>query len=689
MLNKNYTQKELTDALDYASVMYYQGKNTEFTDTEFDELLHKLQKMEEDSGIVYPNSPTQRVGSDIQDGFDKVQHPTPMLTISNTYNDDDVSKWMERFDADTLYNVGIKYDGVSCELHYVNGTLHVASTRGDKNIGDDITNNVKTIKSVPLTLYASNIPSDFYVRGEIMLPKSVLEDINVIRISAGETPFANTRNACSGSIKQLDSRVTATRGLIFRAWDCYSVENGLIDFNCGYNSMTEKVNSLENMGFVFENNIKSFKVKGSELIEQCIMFKTKLDESYLDYDYDGVVIKLDDINTQVSIGTKDTRSIEWGIARKWNEDYVVETDLINVTWQVGRTGVLTPVGQLVPVQCGGVVISNVTLNNIDFINQFDLHLGDTLKITRSGGVIPYVLGVTKRAEDGIKVTLPLVCPECGGSFVKEGVLVKCINKNCRQVLTGKIIQFCSKDCMDIKTVGDAVVDDFYNAKIVHNLTDFINLYSKYSSDVCSPNEYSRNLAKLSMTLGDGYGFKKLDKIMTALTNAKTQPYERLLASLSIPGVGKVTAKLLAKKVTFLYGFYDITWEELADIDGIGERTATLILEWFKEPENIELVDALVKNGFQWFGNVGNVCEHLNEGVLKNLTLVFTGKSFRFQGDAIETFFEDNGAKTGHSVSKKTSYLIIGDKPGNSKVKKAEELNVPILTEQEFYEKFGL
>ena len=675
-----YTQKELTDALDLASRQYYNGQRSNFTDTEFDLLLKELQKMERKSGVVYPNSPTARVGSDIQSGFKKGSHPKPMFTIENAYNDEDIVAWVKKmgkeYEVDS-FNISVKYDGISCELHYVDGVFVQALTRGDKLVGDDITRNVRTIKNVPMTLANNDCyEHDFYVRGEILLPKSKLKEINDERIANGETPFANTRNACSGSIKQLDPKITAKRGLIFKAWDCF----GDIEFR----NMDTKKSVLESNGFYYSPAERPYSMivlpmNGAlSLITKSVNdFKKKLDASGLDFDYDGVVIKVNPIEKQDEIGTKDTRAIEWAIARKWNEEYLVKTKLLGVDWQVGRTGVLTPVGRLEPVECGGVVISNVTLNNVDFIDSFgDVHIGDIVKLTRSGGVIPYVLDIEPSDEQKERVLPPYVCPICGAPTKRDGALLKCSDKDCPAVVKGELLQFCSKDCMDIRSIGESVINDLYDKGLVTNITHFYRLRLYGVNEIVSK-------------LGKGYGKKKVDKMLAEIEKSKEQPWERVLAGISIPGVGKVVARTLAKKYDYA-SLINAKEEELSEIEGIGPIMAHDIHSWFGFLPNRMTCVTLEKYGL----NMGTPAvkeekEVETDAALAGLVVCFTGSSDRFKGDAVEEFLESHGAKCASGVSKKLNYLIIGTKPGGSKVKKAEELGVEIIEEGEFYKKYGL
>lgn len=679
------TQKELTDLLNEASIAYYQnnGEESPLTDTEFDLKLAELQKMEQVSGIVYPHSPTQRVGSDALDHFEKIKHPVPMLTISNVYDDEGLKSWVEKMVSEyqaNSFHFSVKYDGISCELHYKNGILSDASTRGDKNTGDDITANVKTIKNVPLKLTLAsdilNLPEDFYVRGEILLPKSKLNALNEERIENGEVPFSNTRNACSGSIKQLDSRICAKRGLIFKPWDCYAVINGNAVIDGFALSMFTKVNLLKNLGFDIDWK-ETFLFVGNNsdnVIKQLNEFKSFIDSLNLDFDYDGVVVKLDSLKIQDEIGTKDTRSIEWGIARKWNEDYVVETKLLDIDWQVGKTGVLTPVGRLEPVECAGVIITNVTLNNIGFIRDLGIRIGDTLRITRSGGVIPYVLSVKETSEDSREILQPASCPDCGGEIVLEGALLKCTNPHCPSQVKAKILHFCSKAGMDIMTIGESVVDDLYRLRLVRSLYDMIHFEGSAVS-------------VLVKALGEGYGEKKIWNMIDGIKNSRLgKPFETVLASLSIPGVGKVVGRILAKEFGDIYELMAASEERLSEIDGIGPIMAHNIVEWFSYEENKATISALE----WWHYKLANEeTEEISEQPLKNLTVCFTGKSNSFSGDAVEDYLESCGAKCTHSVSKSLNYLILGEKPGGSKVAKAESLGVEMINESDFYQKFGI
>jgi len=673
-------QKELTDALDLASRQYYNGQQTQFTDTEFDLLLKDLQKMEAETGVVYPNSPTIRVGSDLQDGFKKIKHPSYMLTIENAYTDEEIADWVRsivnKYGPQTL-QLSIKYDGVSCELHYVGGVLKTASTRGDKNEGDDITENVKTIRSIPLVLDGYfREDEDFYVRGEILLPKSRLAAINEERLENGEKPFANTRNACSGTIKLLNPKEVSRRGLIFRAWDSLDTER------LAFASIQIKTDFLQTCGFYYENESEPVLIPKGTSVDQIIWYistyKKKIDALNLDYDYDGIVVKIDSTMLQKEIGTKDTRAIEWGIARKWNEEYIAKANLLDVEWQVGRTGILTPVGRLEPVECAGVTVSNVTLHNMAFINEKDIRIGDVLNITRSGGVIPYVLSRDSRPlRPGIRAILkPSICPVCGGEVVSDGQFLKCANEDCPAKIKGRILQFCSKEAMDIRSIGEAVVDDLVDNGIVHNISE---LYAMNSIGVDALVNY----------LGAGYGVTSVTNMLDAIEKSKEQPFEKVLAALSIPGVGKVMGRTLAKEFKNIETLENVTVEDLCGVDGIGEIMANDIHQWFHNEENKTMLSKLKEYGLTMTVENDSCPDEIPFRPLEGLKVCFTGSSNKFSGDDVEKFLESLGAKCGHSVSGKLDYLITGSKPGASKVKKATDLGVMIIEEDDFYKKFEL
>lgn len=705
-------QRDLTDRLDRASQQYYHGEQTEFTDEEFDLRLKELMAVEKQNNQIFPNSPTQRVGCDIQEGFKKWAHPEPMLTISNVYTNDELTEWVKKR-TDGYYNTllaGIKYDGVSLELHYHNGVLKRAVTRGDKIIGDDVTENAKTIKSIPLVIAHNRVPTELYVRGEVLMPKSQLEALNAEKIANSEKPFANARNACSGSLKQLDPKVTAARGLVFKPWDWYCLDENMepamrsliIHKAPGavyYSSMYEKMKILSEWGF--EYNVSGVEVgkiivRNPDIENIVADMWQAIKSANLDYDYDGMVIKVDNLEQQMKLGTVDYRSVDWAIARKWNEEYEVTTRVNSVDWQVGKTGVVTPVANLEPVMCGGVEVSRATLNNEAFITNLDLHYGDTVKIVRSGGVIPYILEVTARDKNGEPVRVPEKCPECGTMLYKDHDLWKCPNTNCKGRVLGRMLHWCSKDCMDVRGMGESILNDIIHA---FHFTEPFELYNLliYSTD------------DILGALGDGYGEKTINNIKESLLESTKKPLANIIYGLSIDGIGKVTARDLVKRFKTWDGIEEaVRKDRLKEISGIGSVLEFNILFWFLGPEDDEVPEEdygpglmvqyrktpadvwkeeLTKYGFCLNPEVMEVADGPKS--LAGLTVVFTGKSKRFPGDDVEEYLESFGAKTSHSVSSKTSYLITGEKPGGSKVAKANSLGINVITEDDFFAKYHL
>ena len=681
----------LTDELDVASRLYYQGKDSGLSDTEFDMALKELQKLERELGVVLPNSPTQRVGSDLQTEFKKIKHPFPMLTIENTYSDDELQEWLYKMidtNGKIRYNVSVKYDGISCELHYKDGVLVSGSTRGDKNIGDDITANVKTIKSIPLKLAPSTYAmGDVYVRGEILMPKSSLKRLNDLLASEGKKTFANCRNACSGSVKQLDPRITASRGLTFRPWDIFSTEASIP-------TQTDKSAILEGLGFVYERGTQpwsSSKDYPDKIISEVNMFYQKLKAMDLDYDWDGIVLKVNSVELQEEIGTKDNRSIEWGIARKWNEDKEVITRLVEVDFQVGRTGNITPVGKLEPVPCDGVVISSVILNNEQYIQDLGLSLGAPIKIVRSGSVIPKAIGSASEEElETFRgnptsnresmcycvISFPETCPVCGARLEKVGEIWKCPNYlECPAQTSGLMEQWCSKQCMDIEGIGPSVIEDL--AEKLH-VSSPLDLYNMVRDTPVSMALYN---------LGAGYGEKSIKTMYKNIEASKTKPFEIILFGMGIPGIGKENAKVIAREMKSLSSIMHARLEDFTAIDGIGAVLASNIQKWM-EAHGQEWLDGLTEHGMatEFVSGVGAA---QSEQILEGLNLVFTGKSAHWEGDQVEAVFSSYGAKCGHGVSKKTTYLITGDKPGGSKVAKAKQLGIEIISEEDFIAKYGI
>lgn len=688
---------KLTNLLDQASRVYYSrhGADTGLSDTEFDLKLKQLQALEKELNYVLPYSPTQRVGSDLQTEFKKIKHPFPMLTIENTYNSEELVEWLykmyEKHDNHRLnYDISVKYDGISCELHYKDGVLISGSTRGDKNVGDDITENVKTIKSIPLkleeNLYAGG---NVYVRGEILMPRSSLVKLNKKLEREGKKTFANCRNACAGSVKQLDPKVTASRGLIFRPWDYYS--------DClEVSTQNEKHDILKALGFTYEPGTEPWGARNCmpENVSKYVdLFYEKLKAMDLDYDWDGIVIKIDSVDLQKEIGTKDNRSIEWGIARKWNEDKEVITRLKSVSFQVGRTGNITPVGVLEPVACDGVTISNVILNNEQYIKDLSIQIEKPIRIVRSGSVIPKAIGTAteeeyceftygKDSQRGIPayiykdVKFPETCPACGCKLEKVGEIWKCPNNlGCPAQRGGLMLQWVSKQCMDIEGIGPSVIEDLASHMIAGHPLELYMMIKVMTPEMVVYN------------LGEGYGLKSVKTMFKNIQASMTKPFETILFGMGIPGVGKENAKAIARELGSLENIMHASIEQLTAIEGIGPVLANNIKNWMEECGDEWLTD-LKELGMSTEYKSG-VGEAQNEQILEGMNLVFTGKSAHWEGDEVEAVLSSYGAKCGHGVSKKTTYLITGDKPGGSKVSKAKEIGVEVISEEDFIKKFNI
>ena len=683
-------QLELTDLLDNASKKYYRGEESGLSDVEFDLKLKELQRIERESGVVLPNSPTQRVGSDVQDGFKKIQHPIPMLTIENTYKAEELEEWLNKQTALT-YEISTKFDGVSLEIHYHDGMMVSASTRGDKNIGDDVTANARTIKDIPLSL--SGNPEfyqdkDIYIRGEVLMLRSVFNSINEELESLGQKPLANCRNAASGSIKQLDSHITAMRQLAFRPWDILVSVGGEMRpdlTNCDLRTFDLGI-VFNHLGFYTEDFARPVYVNKDEVIAAVDEYKKRLDESDTDFDYDGVVVKV--LSQEERMKTVDHRAIEWGIARKWNEERAAFAILDSVSWQVGRTGVVTPVANFVPFELDGVEVSNATLHNLSFIEKNNLTTGQHVKVVRSGGVIPYVERVmTKDDYDkaGIKfwmmpaykIEYPTVCPVCGTSLIREGDFLKCPNEKCTGRLLEAIEYWCSKKVMDIRDIGPEFIRDLIEKQMVTCPIDLYLLEKNYT------------VKDMIDILGKGYGQTSVKKKLRAIKESLKQPAYRVLAGTGIPGIGPRMAKILLSEFGSIAGIFSKSEEELKQVAGIGDVLAK------------NIADYALNTGWQFLSD----CYELNlntktedseeqtvsqhEQLLEGMKIVFSGASKYFPGDSVEEFLESYGAKCGHSISRKTTCLVTGDNPGPKKVQTCKDLGIMMMTEDEFYKKYNL
>lgn len=650
--------KELTDILNKANYEYYNLDNPTITDQEYDKYLRELINLEE----KYPelsddNSPTKRVGGEAIEKFVKVQHKIPMISLANVFNEEEIRDFDTRIrNAGFVpeYVCEFKIDGLSVSLHYEHGKLIFAATRGDGVIGEDITHNVKTIKTVPLDL-GQDI--DIEVRGEIYMNKATLKRINEMREKKGEVKLQNVRNAAAGSIRQLDPKVAAKRHL--DTW-IYHLPNPL---DYGIKTHYEALEFMKSLGF--KVNDASRKVENVEGVLEFVREYTGK-RNNLPYEIDGIVIKVNDIKMQQELGAT-VKYPRWATAYKFPAEEVL-TKLRDIKFTVGRTGQVTPNAVLDPVLVMGSTISRATLHNEDYCLMKDLRIGDIVSIRKAGDVIPEVVEAKIERRDGTEKPFVMVknCPICGSSLVKKGNAdYFCVNDSCPKKNIESLIHFASRNAMNIDGMGDEIVEDFYNEGFLKSIPDFYFL-AKYQEDIISL---------------EGYGLKKVTKLLEAIETSKNNSLERLIFGLGINGIGAKNAKLLASTFKNMETLMHVSYEELIDIQDIGEILANNIVSFFKKSENIELIRTLE--------NLGVNMNYLGVSVKQHAS--FTDKKFVITGtisfmsrDDIKALVEAYGGKAVDSVSKKTDVVIVGEAPG-SKYTKAQTLGIEIWDEARFKE----
>lgn len=680
--NQEYpTLRVLTEELIRYEKSYRNGTPL-ITDFEYDQKLKELKALEDDYHYAFPDSPTLNVGSDLQKEFKKAKHQIPMQSIENVYSDEELVDWMNGIIAKSYHKVVFccepKYDGLAVSLIYKNGRLVQGITRGDQITGDDVTANVYQIENIPKVLPFS---LDIEVRGEVLMPIEVFNELNKKREANGEKLFVNPRNACSGSLKQLNALVTKERKLIFAAYSAYTdslVPNSYLDFR----TQALTLSSLGTLGFFYHKCFISSSI--NEIIEWLTDFNNneRLNNS-LGYTCDGAVIKINSRDIQEDFGLGSTAP-KWVKARKYKPENQ-STKILSIEFSVGTFGAITPVLNLEPIFISGTTVSRATVHNEDFINKLDLHYGDSVYVEKSGEIIPKVIGIDEEKKNiaiangkrGDKIKFPKQCPDCGHSLIKDGAIWKCSNKNkCTSQLIGRNLQFCSKNGMNVEGVGPAVIKDFLQAHLFYNPID-IYLLNKFS------------VSEILSKLPEGYGEKSITNILNQIEKSKERPFEAVLFAMCIDSVGKTTAKLLANHFKNLHNLLHASIEEFKKIDGIGEITADKIYYSIYEMRQ----DLLLAEEYGLKVSIDEE-ESAQDEAQKNPELIgknilFTGTSEHFNRDTTEKFYKSLGCNYASGVSKKLDYLIIGAKPGGSKVKKAEELGVCIITEKEFLDKFNL
>ena len=652
----NYLIKILNDA----SYDYYVLDDPKITDQEYDAYYRELETIEKlHPEWVLDTSPTKKVGGEVIDEFKKVEHTIPMLSLGDVFNEDEIVDFLQRIENSGIssnYVCELKIDGLSVSLKYEKGILVQGATRGDGVVGEDITHNVKTIKSIPLKLKQ---PLDIEVRGEIYMSKKTLEKINKERISKGEKPLQNPRNAAAGSIRQLDSKVAAKRNLDAFLYHLPNPE----DF--GIKTHHEALEFMKSLGF--KTNPNNRIVKNINEVMAYIHEKGEIRKD-LPYDIDGVVIKVDNLKDQQTLGFT-ARTPRWAIAYKFPAEEVL-TKLNDILFTVGRTGKITPNAILDPVQLMGSTISRATLHNEDYVIKKGLMIHDTVSIRKAGDVIPEVVEAKIERRTGKEIPFKMItnCPICDAKLIKkEGeVDYYCPNPNCPARHIESFIHFVSRPAMNIDGLGDRLMEDLYNFKFISTIPDIYRLSSK----------------KDDLTKLEGYGEKSVTNLLNAIEVSKSNSLERLLFGLGIKNVGKEKAKILAKTYKTIDNLSKAKYDELVEIPDIGPIIAKNIVDYFSNEDNLKIIEELKELGL----NMEYIGEELklNEDFLDK-SFVLTGTLTKLTRDEAKALIENAGGKTVGSVSKKTYAVIVGDNPG-SKYDKAKSLNIPIWTEEEFLEK---
>ena len=657
----------LREQLHEHNYKYYVLNQPDISDQEFDFLMHELQNLEAKHPEMYDaNSPTQRVGSDLNQNFTQVAHKYPMLSLANTYNEQDVADWYESVSrglGGEPFEVccEMKYDGLSISLTYVDGKLVSGVTRGDGVHGDDVTANVKTIRCIPLVLKeGTGYPKEFEIRGEILMPWKVFEQLNAEREAAEEPLFANPRNAASGTLKSQNSKLVASRRL-----DAYLYY--LLGDTLPAEGHFENLQAAAQWGFKISQGMK--KVSSLEEIYDFINYWDK-ERKNLPVATDGIVLKVNSLRQQRALGYT-AKSPRWAIAYKFKAERAC-TRLNEVSYQVGRTGAVTPVANMDPVQLAGTIVKRATLNNEDFIRSFDLHIGDYVYVEKGGEIIPKIVGVAeeKRPKDALPVEFIKTCPECGTPLVRyEGEAAHyCPNDTgCPPQIKGRIEHFIARRAMNIDSLGPETVDEYYRRGLIHNIAD---LYKIQVQDIN----------------GTGNRERSAQKIVNGIEASKNVPFERVVFALGIRFVGETSARLLARRFKTMDALQAATMQQLMDIDGVGEVIAKSVITYFANPVNQEIVERLRSYGLQM-----QLSEEQIEGTSEKLSgksIVISGVFAKHSRDEYKALIEKNGGKNVGSISGKTSFILAGENMGPSKLQKAEKLGVPLVDEATFLEMIG-
>ena len=641
---------------------YYVLNTPEISDKEFDDMMRELQDLEKEHPEYQDeNSPTMRVGSDLNKNFTQVTHKYPMLSLGNTYSENEVTDFYDRvkkaLNEDFEICCELKYDGTSISLTYENGKLVRAVTRGDGEKGDDVTDNVKTIRTIPLVLHGNNYPEHFEIRGEILMPWEVFEELNREKEAREEPLFANPRNAASGTLKLQNSAIVASRKL-----DAYLYY--LLGEELPCDGHYENLQTAAGWGFKISEHTK--KTHSLEEVFEYIRY-WDTERKNLPVATDGIVLKVNSMRQQKSLGFT-AKSPRWAIAYKFQAERAL-TRLNRVTYQVGRTGAITPVANLDPVQLSGTIVKRASLHNADIIEGLDLHIGDMVYVEKGGEIIPKITGVDKDARGmliGEKVKFITHCPECGSKLVRyEGEAAHyCPNETaCPPQIKGKIEHFISRKAMNIDGLGPETVDTFYRLGLIKDTAD---LYQLTAEDI-------KNL--------DRMGEKSAENIIKGIKASKEVPFERVLFALGIRFVGETVAKKIAKSFNSIEELENADLEKLTSIDEIGEKIAQSILIYFSSPLNVNLIERLKSAGLQLYRKEEDLNEYTDK--LAGQSIVISGVFTHHSRDEYKDLIEKNGGKNVGSISTKTSFILAGENMGPSKLEKAHKLGIKIISEDEF------
>ncbi len=657
--------EKLREDIQYHNHRYYVLDDPVISDAEYDQLMRELESLERQfPHLVTPTSPTQRVGAPPLEKFEEVRHAVPMLSLANAFEEEEVREFdarLKRFlgtDQDIEYCTELKMDGVAIELIYEDGRFTTGSTRGDGFVGENVTQNLKTVKSIPMTLMLQKgeiVPSRVEARGEVYLPVKAFQELNSRRERAGEPPFANPRNAAAGSLRQLDSSITARRPLDFF---CYGVGR-LTGYSFG--TQSDLLDALQAWGFKVNPHRRRCRN-----IEEVLKFYTATDglREQLPFEIDGVVIKVNSFRLQERLGTI-ARSPRWALAFKFKPKQMT-TKILRITVNVGRTGALTPTAVLEPVRVGGVTVSNATLHNQDEIDRKDVRVGDTVVVQRAGDVIPEIVKVIpeKRTGQEKKYRLPDHCPVCGSEVDRpEGEsIARCTGIACPAKLKETIIHFASRNAMNIEGLGEKIIEQMVDKGLIH---DYADLYALTLEDI--------------LTL-ERMGPKLAGNILSAIRNSKKTSLAHLIYSLGILHVGEHMAKLLARDFSSMDELSQASQENLTAIKGIGEQIASSIAKFFQQPGNQKVLQKLKELGVEYPAPEAGRAKR--DRSWEGKTFVFTGALQSLSREEAESRVEARGGKSSSSVSKKTDFVVVGEDPG-SKYEKARQLGVKVLSEKEF------